>query len=238
VWSLQNAILYTSQLFLDKSMTRRTWSILLDPDYAPLSTRECQRRLIYASSDCFAVTYLHRPIRESWSLNKLHESRLTSLFTSTDPPHVSLSLLRMALEDISEDEDGETHQVFNSFFVDHGDHPPPVTSIPTIAHFNSVADMGEVIDSKSSELDQSCTARVHARRAVRSTKARRRRNRKCNVFLRPLRDRHVLIRPFYHRFTMRQITQLLRERDVRYTHLTANRQSIFFVYWCEEVCFS
>ena len=87
VWSLQNAILYTSQRFLDKSTTRQTWSVLLDPAYSPLSPKECQRRILYASADCFAVTYLHHPIYESWSLKNLRESRLTSLFTSIEPLH-------------------------------------------------------------------------------------------------------------------------------------------------------
>ena len=84
---------------------------------------------------------------------------------------------------------------------------------------NTVADTGNILDT------QSYTARAQTRRVVRSIEARQRRNRKRNLHLRPFRDRHVRVRPLFHRFTMKQIKQLLPERDVRYVHLKADRRS-------------
>ena len=133
--------------------------------------------------DCLPVTYLHRPIHDSWSMNTLCESGLTSLFTSIDSPHLLLSLLPMVVKDISDDEGSETHHVLDSFFAAHGDHQPLVTASSKIERIGFVDKTGEIVDSKSSEVDQSCIVRVQARR---------RRNRTRNLVLRPFRDRHVL----------------------------------------------
>ncbi|CAF2959876.1 unnamed protein product [Rotaria sp. Silwood2] len=103
-WSLQNAIRYTVNRFLDKSSTRKTWSIMLDPNYSPLSSSEQHQRIHYATSDCFAVTFLHQAIYEKWSITQLRETELISLFTSNAPPYSSSSFSSTSLEDISEDE--------------------------------------------------------------------------------------------------------------------------------------
>ncbi|CAF4300403.1 unnamed protein product [Rotaria magnacalcarata] len=58
-WSLQNAIRYTVNFFLDKSATRKNWSIVLDPNYSPLSSYEQRKRIDYAIYDCFAVTFFY-----------------------------------------------------------------------------------------------------------------------------------------------------------------------------------
>ena len=39
------------------------------------------------------------------------------------------------------------------------------------------------------------------------------------------RDRHVLLRNVYHRFTFKQIKKILRGRDVRYVHLKLHKSS-------------
>ena len=62
-------------------------------------------------------------------------------------------------------------------------------------------------------------------RLYRSAAARTRRNRKRNKVLRSYRDRHVLLRNVYHRFTLKQIKNILRDRDVHYVHLTFNKSS-------------
>ncbi|CAF4329469.1 unnamed protein product, partial [Rotaria sordida] len=103
-WSLQNAILYTVNRFLDKSSTKKNWNIMLDPNYSPLSSYERRKRINYAIYDCFAVTLLHQAIYDKWSLTQLREAELISLFTSNAPPHSSSLSSSTFLENISEDE--------------------------------------------------------------------------------------------------------------------------------------
>jgi hypothetical protein len=217
-------MLYTSQLCLDKSMTRCTWSVLLDPEYSSLSTRECHKRIIYASSDCFAVTYLHRPICESWSLSKLHESELIDLFISLEPASLSLSSLSMFLEDISEDEDVETHRVLGCLFSGPSDTQPSVNATQKIVSLDNVIVAGSITDLRSSHHGP-LSIEPPPRRAIRSAEARNRRNHRRNRALRPRRDRHVLLRPLYHRFNISQIKNILRERQVRYIHLKIDKRS-------------
>jgi hypothetical protein len=61
-WSLQNAVRYSSDLFLDKSYTNFQWSLLLDPAHSNLPLSTLQRQIKYASYDSLSVMYLHRPI--------------------------------------------------------------------------------------------------------------------------------------------------------------------------------
>jgi hypothetical protein len=191
----------TANLFLDKAMTKRTCTVMIDPDYAPLPLRERQRRITYAISDCFAVTYLHRPISEQWPLSKLyHESNLTSLFTSMDPP---LPPLSMVLEEISDGEMVGTHQVIDSLSPDYGHNQQQVDPTQIIEHFCPIDSAGNAIYLTSSNFNQPYTEQPRPCRTVRSIKGRTHRNRKRNIFLLPLRDRHVLIRPLYHPFTMK-----------------------------------
>ena len=224
VWSLQNAILYTSGLFLDKKMTRRSWSVMLDCHYSPLSEKERQQRVIYAIHDTFAVTYLHRPIREHWSLCTLRECELTDLFISFDQPNLYLSSLSLFLEDISEDENIATSVVLHSPLSSHG-HPRPLAdAIRPVDDSDTLISGRSLNDLASSRPDSPSTEPLRRRRVIRSADARKRRNHKRNRVLRPLRDQHVLLRSIYRRFTMRQIKQILREREVRYFHLKVDRR--------------
>jgi hypothetical protein len=104
LWSLQNAICYTINRFLDKSSTRKNWSALLDPNYSSLSSLEQSRRTNYAIYDCVAVTFLHRAVYDKWTLMELREAELTSLFTSDVLPPLSSLPAPILLENISEDE--------------------------------------------------------------------------------------------------------------------------------------
>ena len=62
-------------------------------------------------------------------------------------------------------------------------------------------------------------------RVCRSVQARQRRNRKRNTVLRRYRNRHVVLRVVYHRFTIQLIKRVLRDLDVGYVHLTLNTSS-------------
>ncbi|CAM4846487.1 unnamed protein product [Rotaria magnacalcarata] len=101
-WSLQNAMRYTANLFLDKSATRKNWSMVFDPNYSSLSSYEQRKRIDYVIYDCFAVTFLHQAIYDKWSLIQLREAELILLFTSNAPPHSSSLSSSSLLKHVSE----------------------------------------------------------------------------------------------------------------------------------------
>lgn len=114
-WSLQNAVLYTINRFLDKSSTQKNWSVMLDSSYSPLSSYEQQKRLNYAIYDCFAVTLLHKAIYERWSLSQLREAELRSLFTSNASLNSSSLSSTMLVQSNPDDKlKNKSRSLFNS----------------------------------------------------------------------------------------------------------------------------
>jgi hypothetical protein len=61
-WSLQNAILYATNCFLDKSQTENYWFSMLDPQYETISSNVLDDMINYAVYDCLSVTYLRLPV--------------------------------------------------------------------------------------------------------------------------------------------------------------------------------
>ena len=256
-WSLQNAICYAVRRFLDKSSTKKDWSIMLDPKYSSLSSSERRRRINYAIYDCFAVTLLHRAIYENWSLTALREVELTSLFTSKAPPHSSVSE-SIFLENISDDEIKaqstslsaptpachSSSKTLPSFLEDISDDESDANDEITVFALSSrpgphvspnadrsvemrcvIVDVSDTVNPIPQNDHSSIHEPPRPHRLYRSAAARTRRNRKRNKVLRSYRDRHVLLRNVYHRFTLKQIKNILRDRDVRYVHLTFNKSS-------------
>ncbi|CAF1418442.1 unnamed protein product [Rotaria sordida] len=255
-WSLQNAIRYTVNRFLDKSSTKKNWNIMLDPNYSPLSSYERCKRINYAIYDCFAVTLLHQAIYDKWTLTQLREAELISLFTSNAPPHssslssstllenisedenetkstslsISNALLRSSLplsnllEDISDDE-GEDDEVFISSLSRHHDTDQLVNTTRHVDVFSTAIPENDVIELIPSDQELSSNELPQPRRKCRSTTARIRRNRKRNMVKRSYRDRHIIYRNVYHRFTLKQIKNILRDRDVRYVHPKLDKSS-------------
>ncbi|CAF2074116.1 unnamed protein product [Rotaria magnacalcarata] len=97
-WSLQDSLIYTCGQFLDKAPTKNYWSLLLDPLYSTISSSTLSIMIRYATYDCLAVSYLHRPVLENWCLQELKQSRICLLLTN--PP----SIMFDELEDISDDD--------------------------------------------------------------------------------------------------------------------------------------
>ncbi|CAF4316968.1 unnamed protein product, partial [Rotaria sordida] len=64
-WSLQKAVRYACNQFLDKSYTKSRWKKLLDPLYSTLPSPTLNNMTYYAIYDVLAVSYLRRPVLES-----------------------------------------------------------------------------------------------------------------------------------------------------------------------------
>ncbi|CAF3870894.1 unnamed protein product [Rotaria sp. Silwood1] len=193
-WLLQNAVFYTVNRFLDKSSTNKNWSVMLDPNYSSLSSYEQHKRINYAIYDCFVVTLLHQAIYDKWSLIKLREAQLISLFTSNAPPHSSSLATSTFLENISDNE----HEVTSTslLILNAPRHP---SSLPLSTLLEDISE-----DESDDEIFMSSISRHHAhdddviepivsdqelssneppklRRKCRSVSARTRRNRKRNM---------------------------------------------------------
>ncbi len=66
-WSLQLALIHTCNMFIDKSITFNHWAFELGSTYSTLPTTTRNKMKQYAIYDCFATTYLMRPILHYWS---------------------------------------------------------------------------------------------------------------------------------------------------------------------------
>ncbi|CAF1249533.1 unnamed protein product [Rotaria sordida] len=66
-WTLQQALIYTYGMFIDKSITVNEWSMELDPMYSSLSTSKRNKMMHYAIYDSFAATCLVRPVTLYWT---------------------------------------------------------------------------------------------------------------------------------------------------------------------------
>ncbi|CAF4194585.1 unnamed protein product [Rotaria sordida] len=257
-WSLQNAIRYTINRFLDKSSTKKNWSIMLDSNYSPLSSSERRKRINYAIYDCFAVTLLHQAIYDKWSLTQLRKAELISLFTSNAlpyspslssstllenisddenevtstsllisnaPRHSSSLPLSTLLEDISEDESKEDDEIFVSFLSSQRGPEASVNNTRNVEICHATTHDDDIIELISSDQQLSSDEQPRSRRTCRSAAAQTCRNRKHNKVLRSYRDRHVIYRNVYHRFTFKQIKNILRDRGVRYIHLKLDKST-------------
>ncbi|CAF1366877.1 unnamed protein product [Rotaria sordida] len=69
-WTLQQALIYTYGMFIDKSITANEWAMELDPKYSTLSTSNRNKMIHYAIYDCFATTCLIRPVTLYWTFQQ------------------------------------------------------------------------------------------------------------------------------------------------------------------------
>ncbi|CAF4174787.1 unnamed protein product [Adineta steineri] len=70
-WGLQEALVYTGQMFLDKSMRRNHWSLILDPNHSILTRRKRNQIVSYAIYNCFTTTYLAYPVLQYWTFQQI-----------------------------------------------------------------------------------------------------------------------------------------------------------------------
>ncbi|CAM2727911.1 unnamed protein product [Rotaria socialis] len=251
-WSLQNAIRYTANLFLDKSATRKNWSMMLDPNYSSLSTYEQRQRIDYASYDCFAVTFLHQAIYDKWSLIQLREAKLTALFTSNALPHSSSLSPSSSLKNVSEyQNERKSTSTFNlhvprhsslpfsSLLEDISDDDDDEIFVSSISRINDtiplinpispvqieLAIVPDIVPIEPIPVHQTLATREppKSRHTCRSLLSRIRRNYRRNAVKRSYRDRHCIYRFVYHRFKLYQLKHILRQRDVRYVHLKLDK---------------
>ncbi|CAF4283458.1 unnamed protein product, partial [Adineta steineri] len=82
-WSIQNAIRFTSRLFLDKSYTRAEWGQLLDKDYSRIPKSRLRLLINYVVHDLLTVSYLVNPVMEKWSYKEFNEASMAFLLTDT-----------------------------------------------------------------------------------------------------------------------------------------------------------
>ncbi|CAF0883795.1 unnamed protein product [Adineta steineri] len=61
-WSLQSAMIYVGGGFIDKLITVKYWSKLLDPLNTTLAKLTHQKWINYLISDCLAIAYLAKPV--------------------------------------------------------------------------------------------------------------------------------------------------------------------------------
>ncbi|CAF1329628.1 unnamed protein product [Rotaria sordida] len=78
-WVLQQALLYTYGMFIDKSITVNHWTTELDPMYSTLSTSKRNKMIHYAIYDCFATTCLIRSALPSSSSRANNNSANTNI---------------------------------------------------------------------------------------------------------------------------------------------------------------
>ncbi|CAF1547712.1 unnamed protein product [Rotaria magnacalcarata] len=253
-WSLQNAIRYTVNFFLDKSATRRTWSIMLDPHYSPLTSYEQRKRIDYAIYDCFAVTFLHQAIYDKWSLIQLREAELISLFTSNAPPHSSSLSSSSPLKNVSEYQNASistsnsnlhapcrSSVPFSSLLENISDDEDDEIFVSSISRINGTtplinpirpiqiepAIVLDIVNREPLSVPQKLATREppKSRHTCRSLPSCTRRNHRRNAVRRSYRDRHCIFRLVYHRFKLYQLKYIIRQCDVRYVHLKLDKSA-------------
>ncbi|CAF1454661.1 unnamed protein product [Adineta ricciae] len=85
LWSLQNALIYGFDVFIDKTARMAHWSHGLTYSHSSLSHAQRIRMIHYAKNDVMAVTYLVRPIVERWSFTRIKETKIEARFTAFEP---------------------------------------------------------------------------------------------------------------------------------------------------------
>ncbi|CAF1424399.1 unnamed protein product [Adineta ricciae] len=85
LWSLQNALIYGFDVFIDKTTRMAHWPRGLTYSHSSLSHAQRIRMTHYAKNDVMAVSYLVRPIIENWSLAKIKETNIEAMLVALQP---------------------------------------------------------------------------------------------------------------------------------------------------------
>ncbi|CAF1558519.1 unnamed protein product, partial [Rotaria sordida] len=88
-WSLQNAFMYGCNLFIDKSCRLSHWSLSLSSSQSSLSHVERMKMIHYATHDVMAVTFLIRPITESWAFGKIKNRKMNEMCDDPEAEEIS-----------------------------------------------------------------------------------------------------------------------------------------------------
>ena len=84
LWSLQKAFLYGCNLLIDKSCTLSHWSQSLTSNHSSLSQQDRMKMIHYATHDVMTVTFLIRPITETWTFEKAANRKIHETFVALD----------------------------------------------------------------------------------------------------------------------------------------------------------
>ncbi|CAF3363647.1 unnamed protein product [Rotaria sp. Silwood2] len=205
-WSLQNAIRYTCNQFLDKSQTKNPWEQLLDPLYSTLPSSTLNNMIYYAIYDCLVVSYLHRPVLESWNLDQLKQSTIDLLLTT--PPSIFDQL-----EDISDDDiDDNEPQTNDELIINDSD--------------------SDVLFNRITELPSSSTQIFSTKvksHACRSCQSRTKRNKKRNLTRRAFRYKYVIRRSIYYKYSMYLIKTILHKLNIHFTHIIKHDKTTLII---------
>ncbi|CAF4160299.1 unnamed protein product [Rotaria sordida] len=215
-WSLQKAVRYACNQFLDKSYTKSRWKKLLDPLYSTLPSPTLNNMTYYAIYDVLAVSYLRRPVLESWDLDQLKEATVASLLT--------VPLFTFGeLEDISDDDINGTEQTSTLNLI----HEPQIAD-ELIIHaddLNLLSDEPTVLPSIPTQLLLT-KVKSHSRRSIQS---RTKRNKTRNSTRRLFRYRHAIRRDLYHKFPMFMVKMILKKLNIQFVHVTRDVNELLIV---------
>jgi hypothetical protein len=231
-WALQQALIYTYGFFLDKSMTLNQWSEDLDPIYSTLSSMKRDKMIRYAIFDCFATTYLGRPVTQYWTFQQAANSDIADLFRASLLPlsqindnktntNINTQAFKNTIDDdiefVSSDDDDE---ILLAQCINNDNEPITMPLLPNDNDIElSVNNHNVVEDVNEEEQQQHVPMKSKSRRKRRSMEAQKYRNRKRNNVLRSLRYRYYTTRPMYYRFIMRSVRRILHQHDVYPTHV-------------------
>ena len=207
---------------------------MLDLEHTTIGQSKLARTISYAANDVLAVTYLHRPIEQRWTLSILYSSDVSALLISTEALCLVDNSPPVMLNDESEEDDDEI--IIEPSVLSRND-----SLVRRQVHFVNEVDgqRDERIDPSDQTNENKETNEVMHRRASldnadvehrskqpssrRSIEARKRRNQHRNRIPRTSRDRHLIIRSIYHRFTLRQVKEQLMRLQIKHVHLRLDR---------------
>ncbi|CAF4150870.1 unnamed protein product [Rotaria sordida] len=227
-WALQQALIYTYGMFIDKSITVNEWTMELDPMYSTLSTSKRNKMIHYAIYDCFTATCLLRPVTLYWTFQQVtkinildsFQALLSSTQANNNPTNTNIKqqIIKNINDDIELIPDDDDEITVNQSISDDDNEPnPALPPNDNDLRVNNHDMVDHVSDYEQQQ--QSLTKKRQLNSRTRSAEARKRRNRKRNLYFRMQRYRYFIVRPFYYRFTMKLVRHILAEYNIYYTHV-------------------
>lgn len=198
-WSLQNAILCTSDSYLDRKMTRSPWNIIIDPIYSSLEIGKFECMIRYAIYNVLTLNYLHKPILGRWSHAQLR----------TTP-----------IRDFLHDERINSIDLYIAY--DDDEHVQGDNEIQEIRNRNSDSnDMeeGPLIITTDDYEDFNHEPPLKRKKSARSSEARLHRNHQRNIRRRRIRYVNHIKRFCYHRYSCYRIRLVLKQLGVDFVHI-------------------
>jgi len=206
LWSLQNAVLYATNCFLDKAQTENNWFEMLDAKHRRTSPDVIDEMIHYAVYDCLSVTYLRLGIIEQWPLKQFEQISMEILLTNSIKSIVSH---RSRLP--SENE-----------FIDAIPLSPCDNHQQQNPHekMNETIEFHRIVKYASSLNNSTVLNTVHSsKNSHRSPEARARRNRKRNMKHRLRRYQYYITRRLSHHIKSKEIRMRLDKLGFSYTHI-------------------